>query len=247
MSISVEHPQMAVIPGGTFTMGDSWGDGLPDEQPAYEATVKTFRLGRHAVTNRQFAAFLNDLGGVYDAGGRLLISIRPSMHSFGIEEKNGVYVCPAEFGNLPVTYVSWFGANAFCEWLTAKTGSAFRLPTENEWQYAAMGTKARKWSLGDEFDSNLYVIARSRPEPVEAGLPSEFGLFNMTGNVFEWCANEYTFRLGDGASANTLKDNRIIKGASFAFSTSQNFRNSARFACFQSSCLNCIGFRLATS
>ena len=242
-----ESPEMVSIPGSSFVMGDLWNEGLPDERPTYTVSLKSFKLAKFAVTNHQYLTFLNDVGKREDDQRHLVVSLKKRHKPFGILPGSDGFTCAPEFENLPVTYVSWFGANMFCEWLSKKSGIAFRLPTEEEWQCAAMGSRRLKFSLGNDFNAEHYVIGRERPESVDVGPPSELGLFNMTGNVFEWCSSEYTFCFDSCKANNVLKGSRTIKGAAFVFSDSSNFRNSARFSCPEVSCLNCIGFRVAAS
>ena len=238
------QPDLVEIPGGSFRMGDVWGDGEPDELPVHEVSVKPFLLGKHAVTNREFLRFLQDVNSPGDEEGGLFIDIR---NNNPIVFNEAGFGCKSGSENHPVTYVNWRGAGAYCGWLSRKTGLSFRLPSEAQWQYAAMGPDELKWSLGDTFNREDYVSGKDGPEPVDSGRPSAFGLYNVTGNVFEWCEDEYGFRLDCGDEANILKRNRVIKGGAFILRDSANFRNAKRFSCDQRSCLFSIGFRVAAS
>jgi formylglycine-generating enzyme required for sulfatase activity len=160
---------------------------------------------------------------------------------------SGRFVCKDGYENYPVVYVSWLGAVAYCEWLSEKTGRSVRLPNEVEWQYAALGPRGLKWGLSDTFDPDGYICGRDGPAPVDCGQPSEWGLFNITGNVFEWCADEYGFALANDRKDNRLRQNRVIKGGAFILRDSANFRNAKRFSCHQQSCLFSLGFRVAAS
>ncbi len=246
MKAIAKVPEMVKIPASSFTMGDPWNEGDQDEQPTYEVCLESFQLSRFTITNRQYTTFLNDIGKNRDNQGHLLVDLKNSKNPYTIAASPERFTCPAEFENLPVTYVSWFGALFFCQWLSGITGKKFRLPTEEEWQYAAMGPKRLKWSLGNEFDPALYICGREMPAPVDVGQPSDFGLYHMTGNIFEWCADEYTFSFDGTKEKNVLKNNRTIKGGTFLFSDSPNFRNAKRFSCYETSCLNCVGFRVAS-
>jgi TolA-binding protein len=125
---------MVWIDGGTFTMGDRWGDGESDEKPTHQVSVSGFWMDVHEVTNAQFAQFLS-AGNVldyYDDGMK-------------ITQSGSTYTAQSGYENHPVVYVNWYGAKAYCEWAEK------RLPTEAEWEYAAGGPQHYKWSLGNTF------------------------------------------------------------------------------------------------
>ena len=220
-------------------MGDLWGDGELDEKPVSEEIVAAFALGRYAITNTQFLSFLN-------AGERAA-----ARRGIGFNRNNplykegGVFFCKAGYENYPVTYVSWVAATNYCEWLSLQTGKHFYLPTEVQWQYASTGGRDLKWSLGDVFDAANYICAQDGPGPADDGEPTVWGLYNMTGNVFEWCHDEYRFSLADEAQHNMLTSDRVIKGGAFILADPPNFRNAKRFSCHQDSCLSSVGFRVA--
>lgn len=239
------EPELSEIPAGEFTMGDIWGDGDPDEQPTHALRVDSFLLGTYTVTNSQFLLFLNDIKENRDRDGDVFVDIRNTKNP--ITAERGRFSCRPGYENYPVTYVSWLGAVAYCEWLSYRTGISFRLPTEIEWQYAGMGPDRLKWGHGDSFQREDYISSRQAPGPVDYGKPSAWGLFNMTGNVFEWCADEYRFSFTGEGEENTLRQNRVIKGGAFILNDSANFRNAKRFSCYQKSCLFSIGFRVAAA
>ncbi len=237
--------ELVEIPAGHFTMGDVWGDGDPDELPTAQVMVPGFRLGTYVVSNRQFLRFLNANGDYRTATGEVFIDLR-SRHS-PIRWEGGRFVCKDDYADYPVTSVNWHGALAYCEWLGAQTGLPLRLPSEIEWQYASMGSRALKWSLSDTFRAEDYICSSHGPGPVHSGAASDWGLFAMTGNVFEWCADEYRFSLAADDDSNVLPQNRVIKGGAFILSDSMNFRNAKRFSCHEQSCLFSIGFRVAAT
>ena len=239
------QPDLVEIAGGVFRMGDIWGDGEPDELPVHEVSLAPFLLGKHTVTNREFLGFLDEIKSPGDADGAAFIDIRNKNNPIVLDEDG--FACKSGYENHPVTYVNWLGARAYCDWLSRKTGLAIRLPREAEWQYAAMGPDRLKWSLGDSFNRDDYISGQDGPEPVDSGRPSALGLFNVTGNVFEWCEDEYGFRLAAEDENDILRRNRVIKGGAFILRDSANFRNAKRFSCDQRSCLFSIGFRVAAS
>jgi formylglycine-generating enzyme required for sulfatase activity len=241
MTIDPHAPKLIEIPGGEFEMGDVWGDGEPDEQPVGTHACGSFLLGEYAVTNSQFVSFLANQNST------------PPEHFVDLQNKNshiyfdgGQFTCEPGFENHPATYVNWLGASTYCAWLSERMGLTIRLPSELQWQYAAMGPHKRKWSLGDSFTRSDYICGADGPASVDFGAPSEWGLFNMTGNVFEWCNDEYCFSLTE-SSDNVLRHHRVIKGGAFILRDSANLRNAKRFSCHQESCISSIGFRVAAT
>src|SRR5690606_5945368 len=94
----------------------------------------------------------------------------------------------------PVVNICWLDAKAYCDWLARKTGKPFRLPTDAEWEYAARGgaddTAAFPW--GDELDaSRAWFGGKDAPRPVASYPPNGFGLYDMIGNVWQWCEDRF--------------------------------------------------------
>ncbi|MCE7939531.1 MAG: hypothetical protein DYG90_13300, partial [Chloroflexi bacterium CFX6] len=135
--------------------------------------------------------------------------------------------------NQPVTGISWFEARAYCAWLAAQTGRAFRLPTEAEWEHAAAGAAGRRFAYGDAFDplaANTHAAHVRQPSPVGAFPTGDTpeGLVDMTGNVYEWTASawgrhdeaadfSYPYDPADGREAPDLPDDvrRVMRGGSW--------------------------------
>ncbi|HND20431.1 MAG TPA: bifunctional serine/threonine-protein kinase/formylglycine-generating enzyme family protein, partial [Acidobacteriota bacterium] len=170
---------MIEIKGGTFTMGRNPGPGVPlDETPAHQVPVKAFAIGKYEVTCKEYAEFIKESG--YPA---------PS------NWKDNRYAPGEE--NLPVTNVSWEDATQYCQWLAKKTGLAYRLPTEAEWEYAARSDDQRIYPWGNTFykdNANTSELKFERPleinSPKHADDKSAFGVLGMAGNVSEWTASD---------------------------------------------------------
>jgi sulfatase modifying factor 1 len=160
-------PDLVLVPGGGFLMGQA--DGRDEERPVHAVSVAPFRLGRCQVTNAEYDEFRR-------ATGRGLPPFRMQPE----------FADPAQ----PVVGVSWFDAVAYCDWL-----SAFRLPTEAEWEFAARGgleQQAYPWGDRPVFERPAYFDRWLRaPEPVGAATPNAFGLYDMCENVHEWCSDWY--------------------------------------------------------
>lgn len=237
-------PEMIFVPGGAFTMGDVWGDGLSDELPVFACEVSDFYFGRYPITNEEFVIFLNDIGKNVDDDGNMILDLRSGDPASTIAFADGAYRHGRTAGRHPVRYLSWHGATNYCRWLSSRLGCGVRLPTELEWQYAACGGKNLKWGLGNRFDKDEYVISQHEgPSPVDFGEESEYGLKCITGNIFEWCEDEYRFSFNPHDNP-VLQHHRVMKGGAFSLNDITNFRNSKRFSCFEKSCLNCIGLRI---
>lgn len=235
--------RFARIPAGSFDYGDPTGDGGPDERPARRRDMPAFAISRTPVTVAEYLDFLcqTDLAG----------AARPDLHGFparsdtGLERgPDGTVRCPSGAERHPVVRVSWHGATAFCAWLGARMGVEARLPTEAEWQYAAGGPEGYRWALGDVFERSDYVCNTSGPAPVASGRASRFGLYDITGNVFEWCGDSYHVPPGAPEPAVELPGSRIVKGGGFILRDPAAMRNAKRFSCDARSCLDCVGFRV---
>ena len=195
------------IPGGVFMMGND--DGKGDERPHHRVKLKSFRMSRSEVTNRQYLAFLEDSG-----------HQRPKDPVFA---KNYFTANP----NLPVVNVSYEDAIEFCRWATRKFGTTVRLPTEAEWEYAARGGKTHTtypWGMDSPKTHARYKGNASRGIPMverTAFAANGFGLYNMSGNVSEWVADFYA---KDYYQVSPIKDpagpaigaKRVIRGGSWA-------------------------------
>lgn len=162
------------IPAGTFYMGSNGGGENADEAPVHQVTIShAFHMGKTEVTNWQYEQF------------------RPEHKAF--RGKNGVSVGDDE----AVVNVSYQDAVAFCEWLTRKEGKTYRLPTEAEWEYACRAGTYTQYYTGDYLPESMcrnQTIARNyQPVSLEvgSGVPNAFGLYNMHGNVEEWCLDWY--------------------------------------------------------
>lgn len=185
------------IKGGTFEMGDLWGDGWGDEKPVHTVTVRDFYISKYEITFSQFDAFC-------DATGR----IKPPDKGWGR-------------GNRPVINVSWHEAVAFCEWLSQMTGTNVRLPTEAEWEYAARsGGKHEKWAGTNNGNSleNFTSYGNIGTHSVGQKQPNGLGLYNMSGNVFEWCSDwygEHSYKLQNNQRSFSSSGKRVIRGGSW--------------------------------
>ncbi len=150
-------------------------DGADNEKPVHRVWVDRFWIGKFPATNAQYKTFLAETG----------FSAPPfwSDEMFSDPDK-------------PVVGASWYDAVAYCDWLSRRTGYAFRLPTEAEWERAARGQReGKKYPWGDEPPWERpfcgYDQKTGGPEKVGSNDPNDFGLYDMSEGVHEWCSDFY--------------------------------------------------------
>lgn len=172
----------------------------------------------------------------------------PRAHGFpptpgvGIRCVGGRLALDAADLDLPVTHVTWWGARAYCSWLGEQLGRVTRLPTAAEWEHAAGGGRGLRWALGDAFDRPLYAPEADGPRPVGSTPPNAFGLRDLTGNVFEWCADELVVDGPDGPVCGL--GSRLLKGGAFTVRNPSSFENTTSFSADELTAVPYIGFRV---
>lgn len=175
---------LAWVPPGTVRIGDRLGVGQEDERPVRSIALPGLWFAVHETTNREYAEFLSSVDEVDPCWAAL------DSRKFRITKAaKGDYTTDAP--DLPVVTVSHAGALAFCRWRTQSTGEQHRLPSEAEWERAARGPQDSTYAYG-----NTYTQAAANQESgvlktVGSFPPNGFGLFDMTGNAFEWMADAY--------------------------------------------------------
>lgn len=232
-------PGMVAIPAGTFMMGSNVASGAPyygnsGEQPVHEVTISAcFWMGEHEVTQAEYQA---------------LTGSNPSLF---------------QGAALPVERVSWYDAQSYCIALTAQQaaqgqvppGYEYRLPTEAEWEYACRAGTTTPFHYGPElfcgearfsysFHSTL-SCNQSGTGPVGSYAPNAFGLYDMHGNVWEWCLDSYA-AYAAGSQVDpfvNIGSNRVIRGGSWIY-FSYYCRSALRLNRGPSAALEDVGFRV---
>lgn len=245
LNVGGQGPEMVMIQGGSFTMGDRNGNGPDDEKPAREITLESYALSRYEVTFADFDRFVR------------AASKRPPD-----DAQHGR-------GNMPVINVSWEDANGYAHWLSQQTGHTYRLPSEAQWEFAARGGSETTYFWGTDvnqacFYANVSDInatnansawlqvncedGYSGPAPVGQYPPNPFGIHDLIGNVYEWVqdcySDNYEVLSVDGrAHENSYCRKRVARGGGWA-SPSWHLRASHRQAYPENERRKTLGFRV---
>jgi formylglycine-generating enzyme required for sulfatase activity len=247
-NVSSEH-HWVDVQGGTFKMGSE--KGQKDEKPIHSVKLRDFWITKYEISNVHFARFLNDISctkhGFYEDQEYGLVKY------IDIEDCN----CQIEYAdrffvkegkeNYPVVEVTWYGANAYAKW----TGA--RLPTEAEWEFAARGgnkSQHHEYSGSSHLDDVGWYKSDSLEctHKVDEKVPNELGLYSMSGNVYEWCADWYSSSYYNDSPQNNPKgpatgSRRVIRGGSIC--NTQPFCRVANRCAYYPAHSNCVsGFRI---
>ncbi|MDB9304267.1 MULTISPECIES: bifunctional serine/threonine-protein kinase/formylglycine-generating enzyme family protein [Cyanophyceae] len=236
--------EMVSIPGGTFMMGSPEFEGDADERPQHEVILKPFFMGKYPITQAQWKA----------------VAALPQV-------KQPLNPYPSKFKghNRPVENVSWYEAIEFCARLWEKTGREYRLPSESEWEYACRAGTTTSFHFGEMITTNLVncssdiygmdVKSKYRKETTDVGsfqVANAFGLYDMHGLVWEWCAdtwhNNYYGAPSDGTAWEVGGDfyRRLLRGGSWSFSA-ELCRSASRSWNESDGGLRICGFRVVFS
>ena len=173
---------MVIIPGGTYYRGSN--EGNRDEVPRHPVTLDGFALDIHPVTNEQFVRFLEAMGGEKDGNHHDIIRLRDSR----LKRTGGKLSIESGYAKHPVVGVTWYGAVGYAKWLGK------RLPTEAEWEIAAYGgLENALYQTGDDIEKSQANFFSSDTTPVMSYVPNGYGIYDMAGNVYEWCYDWYGY------------------------------------------------------
>lgn len=215
------YVDMVDVEGGTFTMGSDDEDADDDEQPVHSVNINSFRIARYETTQKLWCLVMNDKNPSYFKG-----------------------------KSRPVECVSWYDVQIFIERLNRITGHRYRLPTEAEWEYAALGgiyNTGCKYS-GGEIEHVAWFNDNSDNMTHDVGLlqPNELGIYDMNGNVHEWCDDLYdSLSYSDIHRNGPMNDDvRVYRGGSW--SSNKKYCRIANRNKYSSDLRHyCLGFRLA--
>jgi formylglycine-generating enzyme required for sulfatase activity len=198
-------------------MGSPNGEGHDDEHPQRFVTVPSFQMGKYPVTQAQYEVVM---------------------------DKNPSYFNGSE---LPVERVSWNDAVEFCEKLSQLTGMVYRLPTEAEWEYACRAGTTTRYSFGDKLTQDQANFDSDKTSPVGSYPPNNFGLYDMHGNVWEWCQDvwhdNYEDAPTDGSAWMGCSKYRLLRGGSWG-NLPRSCRSASRSDSYPVYRYDFLGFRV---
>jgi len=205
-NVTISEPEMVFVQGGTFTMGctsEQGSDCENDEKPAHQVTVSSFRIGKYPVTQAQWKAVMG--------------SYPSELYNTGCDD------CPIES-------VNWDDIQEFIKKLNVQTGNTYRLPTEAEWEFACRGglkSAHYKYSGSNILDEvawydgnykNSKHGSQGTTHPVGKKKPNELGIYDMSGNVFEWCSDWYGIYTNSAQTNPKIPSSgsyRVLRGGSW--------------------------------
>jgi formylglycine-generating enzyme required for sulfatase activity len=223
---------MVVVPAGSFQMGSPYNYGHPDEHPQHFVTIKAFMMGKFLITQGQWKAIMKNLP-----------------------------PCRFKGDDLPVERVSCNKVGEFCQRLSKKSGRNYRLPSETQWEYACRARTCTPFSFGETLTTEIanyngvHTFA-NEPRSVYGHVttpggsfpPNPFGLYEMHGNLWEWCADnwldDYATSPRDRSAYQTQNSPyRVARGGSW-HEPPNLCRSAARMRFNQSDAEEFIGFRV---
>ncbi|GAB6120551.1 SUMF1/EgtB/PvdO family nonheme iron enzyme [Dysgonomonas termitidis] len=233
------EPEMVYVQGGTFWMGctpEQGNDCDENESPLHSVTLSDFYIGKYEITQKQW---------------RLIMGTNVKQQRDKANANLKIY---GEGDNYPMYYVSWAEVQEFIQRLNAATGKAYRLPTEAEWEYAARGgsrSRGYKYSGSDTAGEVAWYNDNSgdKTHPVGTKQANELGIYDMSGNVWEWCSDWYGIYPASaqtnpaGASGGSY---RVYRGGSW-YSIARSVRVPYRYNISPGYRYLNLGFRLACS
>lgn len=253
-SVNDGFGEMLLVPAGAFKMGDNFNEGETRERPVHTVDVDAFYIGKFEVTNGQWRKFRDDPG--YDdpkywPGGRPVPKDQVPYWTQAMNHGGGT----PDSDNYPVIGINWDSAVAYANWVSAKTGKKYRLPTEAEWEKAARGTDQRRYPWGNSIEpSNANYVGSQKYDTVrpvgffQTGA-SPYGVHDMAGNVMEWCQDWYARDYYAGSPRKNPKGPangayKVVRGGAFFFEA-VDLRSAARSAAWPSfQAHRMIGFRV---
>ena len=218
---------------GTFTMGSEHGED--NEKPPHQVTLSPYRISRYPVTNRQYRRYVTETGW--------------KTHAYLTEAQ-----VPEGRESHPVAHVSWFQARAYCTWLTKQVGGVVSLPTEAQWEFAARGAEGREYPWGaEEPDEDRANFGRAVGETTSVdkhpGGATPTGIYDLAGNVWEWCRDWYGPYSEDSITDPTgraYRGSRVLRGGSFGMAP-RYLRAACRYHYHRDRRGVSIGFRVVWS
>ncbi|HDH04252.1 MAG TPA: formylglycine-generating enzyme family protein [Nitrospirae bacterium] len=265
---------MVLVKGGCFRMGDIFSDAPSGEEPVHEVCVDDFYMGKYEVTVGEFRRFVTESGYMTEAeqqdGCHGWVDEGAKLQKMDIDWSDTGF---PQTDNDPVVCITWNDAHEYVQWLNKKQGRNYRLPTEAEWEYAARSRgKEYQYSWGNKEPSGNIPLGNIADEsakkelprlnirqgyrdgyaytaPVGSFRPNELGIYDMSGNAYEWLADWQE----DNYYANSPRRNpegpdkgkyRVLRGGAWDL-VSETARTTRRHWNIPGARAVCMGFRLA--
>ena len=271
---SIVVANFVFISGGEFTMGSPVGEvgrdiyklsSIESNETQHQVRVSDFYISKYAVTVTEFKRFIEESGHRTDAekkGFSFILEGKAKVNwRYGVSDN----VRPQTEENHPVVHVSWNDAVAYCVWISAKTGMLFRLPTEAEWEYACRAGTITPFNTGDNltteqanynggypYKNHQDGCYRANTVPVDSFTANSLGLYNMHGNVFEWCSDVHGGSYYDECNASGIVADPlgpetglscVLRGGAWD-SYAEGCRSAFRLNLPPDICSGDVGFRL---
>jgi sulfatase modifying factor 1 len=214
---------MVYVTGGNYMMGTDMGK--EDEKPAHNVKVNSFYISKYEITAEEYSIFCKETGNSMPVDPFVYFS-KQKFQPISIEGNKK---------NMAIINVNWDNAVAYCTWLSKKTGRTYRLPTEAEWEFAGRGGNQSKgysyagsnkkndvaWCFGSAGSGSSEVLYGSLHQ-VGRLKPNELGLYDMSGNAWEWCADYfheeyYLFSQSDNPTGPERGVARVLRGGAYDF------------------------------
>jgi len=259
---SSPNVEFVQLKGSTFNLGDEFQDGYFDEKPLLSVKIDDFEISKFEITNTQFSSFLKSYGSDKVKNGEYEDEMMIYENDKGLKYLQRTWNPSVGYENFPVVGVTWYGAMEFCKYFH------YRLPTEAEWEYAAkeLGKKIKYGNGSDianpreinfnynksndsTLNNTLSTISGTQ-QSVGAYPPNILGIFQMSGNVWEWCLDWYESAHNPEKTVNPtgpwLGKYKVIRGGSFN-NSAQAVRNTERSFLAPHRYAKDDGFRVARS
>jgi sulfatase modifying factor 1 len=243
ITVFAQAPKMILVEGGTFTMGTN--SGVPEEKPAHKVTVGSFYICEHEVTVAEYKKYVAATGkSMPKAPDKEWMDSHKHTQMFYVSSGKSWWGWEPNF---PMHHVNWYDAIEYCNWLSASNGldkcyvknadggwdldrskNGYRLPTEAEWEFAARGgNKSQKFKYSGSNDINAVAwydetSKLTGPKNIKTKKPNELGIYDMSGNVWEWCSdyyksNFYSQSPGTDPFCSTPMPYRVLRGGSWHY------------------------------
>ena len=241
--VFAQSPKMILVEGGTFMMGSN--TGVPEEKPAHKVTVSSFYICEHEVTVSEYKQFSSSTGKAMPSPpDKEWMDSHKYTQMFYVSSGKSWWGWDANF---PIHHVSWYDVIKYCNWLSVKNSlekcykknadggwdmdrskNGYRLPTEAEWEFAARGgnkSQNYKYSGSNNIDDVAWYDETSKlvgPKKIKTKKPNELGIYDMSGNVWEWCSDYYKSNFYASSPEkdpfySTAQPYRVLRGGSWHY------------------------------